>query len=180
MHGGLNHKSSLKCWTEKSYLVNNQYLIFLNMWKKRCFLTRKKWGKPHLLKKINLRIKGYPQQKGTHNFHWVQLLASHSTTQNSNPSLRALSKCSLNSGSLGLWPLPWGACSRAQSPSGTLLTIYLSSLKSALRGWNMSAELASEGWSNKFYLLQTINLFVGSWYYQLAKILKMFTFERVF
>lgn len=32
--------------------------------------------------------------------------------------LRALSKCFLSSGRLGLRPLPWGACSSAQSPSG--------------------------------------------------------------
>ena len=34
------------------------------------------------------------------------------------PYVSVLSKHSLNSGSLGPWPLPWGACFRVQPPSG--------------------------------------------------------------
>jgi len=49
------------------------------------------------------RIVEYPELEESHKHHWVQLLAPHRTTHNSN-CLQALCKCFWNSSSLGLWP----------------------------------------------------------------------------
>lgn len=67
---------------------------------------------------LNHRIIEYPGLERTHKDHWVQLLSPHSITHSQTMCLRVLSRYFLNSSSLGLWLLPWGACSSAQSLSG--------------------------------------------------------------
>lgn len=57
----------------------------------------------------------HPEVRGTHGDHRVQLLAAHRNAQ--TLYLRVMSKCFLNSGSLG--PLPWGSCARAHLPLET-------------------------------------------------------------
>ena len=58
-----------------------------------------------------LRITEYPELGGTHKDHQLQLLIPHKITQNQTLCLTALSKCSLNSSSSGLFPLLWATCS---------------------------------------------------------------------
>ena len=63
-----------------------------------------------------------------HRISWVGWhpegsLSPTSGSKQDNPKiqtlcLREFSKCFLNSSSMGLWPLPWRACSRAWPPSG--------------------------------------------------------------
>ena len=57
---------------------------------------------------VNHRIIEYPELEKTHKDQ-SPLPAPHSTTQNQTQCLRVLSKCSMNSGSLGLCPLAWAA-----------------------------------------------------------------------
>jgi len=56
--------------------------------------------------------KEYSELEGTHKDLWVQPPAPHRIAQTQTLCLRALSKCFLNSGSLGPRPLLWRACSK--------------------------------------------------------------------
>ena len=56
-----------------------------------------------------LKLEGIPKD-------WVQFLDSHGTTQNSNSTSERIVQTLLNSGSLGLWPLLWRACSWTSHP----------------------------------------------------------------
>jgi len=63
-----------------------------------------------------LWIKEYPQLEGTHKDHWVQLLAPHSTTQNSNPMSESGVQTLLELQQLEAIPTALGSLFRAHHP----------------------------------------------------------------